>query len=238
MIPKNYLKARAAIETVVTPKQIRISNEAGVTQLYIYDEIGLWGVSAAGFMESFAPYAGPGDVHVHINSPGGDVYDGLAIYHALKHSEATITVHVDGLAASAASFIAMSGDQIIIGRNARMMVHDASTMTYGNAADHEEVAGWLNEESDNIADIYSQRASGTPASWRETMKAEQWYGSQQAIDAGLADAVEGAEPEATMTKVASSLFRSPDGRTEPVTPKPDDLPDFAAVALALKGAFT
>lgn len=240
-VPKNYLKARAAIlANRAEPRKIPVTNEGGVARVNIYDDIGLWGITASDFIAAFEPLNVSGtDVHVHINSPGGDVYDGLAIYHSLKHSAANITVHVDGLAASAASFIAMAGKQIIVGRNARMMIHDASTMTYGNAQDHEEVRDWLNEESDNIADIYAQRAGGKAEEWRDTMKAEQWYSGQQAVDSGLADTIEGAEvTEDKITSVAASLFTIPDGPAQPVNQKPDDVPDFAVIALALKGAFT
>lgn len=243
-LPRNYLRARAAIlANNPTTKKISIANEEGLTRVNIYDEIGVWGVTASDFIADFGQWdTGGRDVHVHINSPGGDVYDGLAIYHALKHSKARVVVHIDGLAASAASFIAMAGDQIIVGRNARMMIHDASTITYGNAQDHVDTAEWLNEESDNIADIYAQRAGGKAADWRETMKGEQWYGSDQAVAAGLADMIEGAEaPEDKIASVAASLFQTPkipDGPAQPVSEKPDDLPDFDSIALALKGALS
>jgi ATP-dependent protease ClpP protease subunit len=242
-VPKRYLAARAAIlANRASPRTIPVTNESGVARVNIYDEIGLWGITAADFSAAFEPLNAAGaDVHVHINSPGGDVYDGLAIYHSLKHSAANITVHVDGLAASAASFIAMAGDQIIVGRNSRMMIHDASTMTYGNAQDHIETSGWLNEESDNISDIYAQRAGGEAAAWRATMKSEAWYGSEQAVAAGLADMIEGTEaPADKAPSVAASLFKdeTPDGPPAPVIQKPDPAPDFDAIALALKGAFT
>lgn len=244
MIPKNYLKARSetakavALDRMTVPPSVTVKNDAGIPRVYIYDEIGMWGVTAAGFMAAFSPYAGPGEVHVHINSPGGDVYDGLAIYHALKYAAATITVHIDGLAASAASFIAMAGNQVVIGRNARMMIHDASTIVYGNAQDMRETADWLDEESDNIADIYAQRAGGDAASWRETMKAEQWYGSAEAIAAGLADAVDEAEAADAGIPAARALLaiETPDG--QPPVPESDNPFDFAAIARALKGAFS
>lgn len=243
--PKNYLRARAAMlanRPTTKPPGISVSNEGNGVRVNIYDDIGYWGCTASDFLEAFAPHdVAGGNVHVHINSPGGDVYDGLAIYHALKHSAADITVHVDGLAASAASFIAMGGDQIIVGRNSRMMIHDASTMAYGNAQDMRETAEYLDEESDNIADIYAQRAGGEASDWRETMKAEQWYSSEQAVAAGLADRIEGTEvPEDKITSVAASLFNdeTPDGPPAPVNQKPDIPVDFDAIALALKGAFS
>lgn len=238
-LPRNYLKARQAlIETAPTAKAIVATNAAGVSRINIYDDIGPWGVTSEDFATAFNTLeSSDGDVHVHINSPGGDVYDGLAIYHTLKHSTANVIVHVDGLAASAASFIAMAGNEVIMGRNSRMMIHDASTIVYGNAADMRETADWLDEESDNIADIYAQRAGGDVGDWRATMIGEKWYSASEAIDAGLADTVEGAPVEDKISSVASSIFKTPDGQAQPVTTS-DDLPDFASIAQALKGAFT
>jgi len=213
--------------------KVTIRNEDGGLRVDIYDEIGVWGVNASDFVREFSALD-PGDnpVNVHINSPGGDVYDGLAIYQTLKASAAQIVVHVDGLAASAASFIAMAGDKIIMGRNSRMMIHDASTIEYGNAQDMRDTADWLDEESDNIADIYAQRAGGEATSWRSTMKAEKWYGAQDAVDAGLADEIHGAA-EDKATSVVASLFKNA-GDTEA---EPADLIDFAQISNALKGAF-
>jgi ATP-dependent protease ClpP protease subunit len=238
-MPRNYLKARAAMLANRAEKQIGLSvrNDGTGVRVNIYDDIGYWGVTAADFMAAFAPHDVVGStVDVHINSPGGDVYDGLAIYHAIKHSQATVNTHVDGLAASAASFIAMAGKEIIVGRNSRMMIHDASTMAYGNAQDLRETADWLDEESNNIADIYAQRAGGEASAWRETMKAEQWYSSDQAVAAGLADRIEGTQAaEDKMISVAASLFTAPTG--EPVA-SPDVPSDYADIVRALKGAFT
>lgn len=232
--PMNYLKARMALEAKIPAQKLSVTNSAEGSRINIFDEIGLWGVTAKDFQAAFESVDPSKAVHVHINSPGGDVYDGLAIYHTLKHSKAEVIVHVDGLAASAASFIAMAGGQIIMGRNSRMMIHDASTMTYGNAADHDEVSAWLNEESDNIADIYAQRAGGEAGTWRTTMKGEKWYSADEAVTSGLADSVEGAQAEDRTTSVAASLFQnSPVVVAQPAL----DLFDFDQISNALKGAF-
>jgi len=240
-IPRNYLKMRAAIlanrpETSAHPG-LSVQNEGTGIRVNIYDDIGYWGCTASDFMTAFAPHdVVGGTIDVHINSPGGDVYDGLAIYHAIKHSQATVNTHVDGLAASAASFIAMAGKEIIVGRNSRMMIHDASTMAYGNAQDMRETAEWLDEESDNIADIYAQRAGGEASAWRETMKGEQWYSSDQAVAAGLADRIEGTQAvDDKIVSVAATLFTTPTGQPVPL---PDNPSDYDEIVRALKGAFS
>lgn len=170
----------------------RIDNKTPASPtVYIYDEIGYWGVSASDFVNELKGLD-VDDMTVHINSPGGDVYDGLAIYQALRAHRASVTVVVDGLAASAASFIAMGANKLIMAPKATMMIHDGFTMAVGNAADMRKTADLLDKASDNIASIYADK-SGQPADfWRDRMRDETWYSAQEAVDAGLADEVEGA----------------------------------------------
>lgn len=168
-----------------------LSGANGHVEVYMYDEIGLWGITAAEFVRELSNLSA---VHIdlHINSPGGDVWDGIAIYNALCNHPASVTSYVDGLAASAASFIAQAGGRVMIARNATMMIHDAEGICIGNAADMTEMADLLDRASNNIADIYAQRCS-TVLQWRKAMKNVSWYVGQEAVDSGLAD--ETYEPE-------------------------------------------
>jgi len=168
-----------------------VSTEDGQTaaSVYIYDEIGWYGVTAQDFVRDLMQVTAA-EIHVHINSPGGDVFDGVAIYNALLSHPANIVVHVDGLAASAASFIAQAGDVRLIARNAQMMIHDAQGVCMGAAVDMREMADLLDKASDNIADIYSTRCGGTTKQWRGQMEATVWYSAAEAVQAGLADKVE------------------------------------------------
>jgi len=166
---------------------------AGPTRVDIYDEIGGggWfndGVTAIDFIQQLAGING--DIEVHINSPGGDVFDGLAIYNSLAQRSGNVTTVVDGLAASAASFIAMAGKQRVIAPGAMMMIHDAAGMCMGNASDMRELAELLDKVSDNIAGIYAADDSTASATdWRAAMKAETWYTADEAVAAGLAHRV-------------------------------------------------
>jgi ATP-dependent protease ClpP protease subunit len=162
--------------------------------IYLYEEIGYWGVEAQDFVRDLMALR-VANIILHINSPGGDVFDGLAIYHALRDHPATIEARVDGLAASAASFIAMAGDTVVMQRNASMMIHDASTICYGNAEEFAKVVEFLDKQSNNIADIYVQQAGGTVEQWRAAMKAETWYTADEALAAGLCDEVNNADEE-------------------------------------------
>lgn len=145
------------------------------------------------------------DLEVHINSPGGSVFEGLAIYNALKQHDGEVRVVVDALAASAASFVAMAADdgQLVMARNAVMMIHDASGVAIGNAADMRDMAELLEKHSDNIADIYAQRSGEDATFWRMAMIEETWYTGLEAVEAGLADSVLEDEDEEA-EKVAAS----------------------------------
>lgn len=161
-----------------------------VGQVFIYDEIGYFGTTAADFIRAMNELE-VDEIEVHINSPGGDVFDGVAIHSAIKAKakDMPVKIVVDSLAASAASFIAQAGDEIFMARNATMMIHDASGFAFGPAAVMAKQATILDQVSDNIADIYSQ-GNDTPAEeWRALMKEEVWYNGQEAVDAGLATAV-------------------------------------------------
>lgn len=170
----------------------RIDNKAdGQAHLYIYDEIGYWGVTAQDLIKDMKD-VGDKALTVHINSPGGEVYDGLAIYQALRSHGGDVTVIVDGVAASAASFIAMGGTKLVMAPKATMMIHDGLTMAIGNAAEMRKTAELLDKASDNIASIYADKSGQPTEFWRERMREETWYSADEAVEAGLADEVEGA----------------------------------------------
>lgn len=162
------------------------NRDDGPAKVSIYDEIGYFGVTAQDFVDRLSEVKASA-IELHINSPGGDVFAGVAIYNALCDHPATVTTIVDGLAASAASFIAMSGDTIRMNRASQMMIHDASGLCIGNADDMRDMVDRLDRVSDTIAGIYAQRAGGTVDEWRERMKTETWYSDKEAVTAKLAD---------------------------------------------------
>jgi ATP-dependent protease ClpP protease subunit len=155
---------------------------------YIGDDYYEEDVTAASFTKALRGITAPA-IDLRVNSPGGAVFDGIAIYTALLEHPATVDVYVDGVAASAASFVSMAGDTIAMQKPAKMMIHDASGIVLGNAADMQAMADLLDELSDTIAGIYADRAGGLTATWRDAMKAETWYSAAAAVEAGLADRV-------------------------------------------------
>ncbi|MFI6530508.1 head maturation protease, ClpP-related [Streptomyces uncialis] len=167
--------------------EIRNASDGDEAELMIYDEVGgWWGTTADQFVAELRSVTAP-RLRVRLNSPGGSVFEGIAIANAIRLHPATVTVQVDGIAASIASVIAMAGDRIVMTPQSQLMIHDAAGACLGNAADMDEMAKLLDLQSDNIADAYAARAGGTREEWRERMRAESWYLAQEAVDAGLAD---------------------------------------------------
>lgn len=185
----------------------RIANAAGRTaEVLIFDYIGFFGVEA----EAFVREVGALDVDeitVRINSPGGSVFDGWAIYNALQSHPAKVTTIVEGLAASAASFIAQAGDRRIMRKASQMMIHNAWGVCQGPASDMREMADRLERLSATIAGIYASRSGGPQAPWIEAMNDETWFSPDEAVTAGLADAVDDpAKDDATTNHFDLSIF--------------------------------
>lgn len=175
--------------------KIRNQSDEDTADLYIYDEImpaymAEWfgGISAQGLIEQLNDISAS-TINVRINSPGGAVFEAIAIYNALVSHSASIQVYVDSLAASAASVIAMAGDKITMMVGSQMMIHDALGVEMGNAAEMREFADFLDRQSDNIASIYAEKTGGDPKELRDLMLAETWLYPEEAVELGLADMV-------------------------------------------------
>jgi ATP-dependent protease ClpP protease subunit len=194
----------------------RIENAAASedeAHVYLYDEVSWFGVTAKDFVDELRAVEVP-KITLHINSPGGDVFDGIAIYQALKAHPAEVTARVEGIAASIATVIAMAGDRVVMAKHSTMMIHDPWGLTIGNAEDHEKQAAILNQLGDEIASIYAEKAdNGTRhdqqvGRWRARMRAETWYTDQQAVDDGLADAVDDGAAATASNRFDLTVFRN------------------------------
>lgn len=156
----------------------------------IYDAIGgWWGTNAAEFVAELDALD-VDEIDLHINSPGGAVWDGLAIMNSLKAHRARVTATVDGLAASAASIVAMGADEVVMAEGSQMMIHKSSGGAWGNADTMREMAAILDKIDLNGAAIYARKAGGSRDSWLDLMAAETWYNADEAVAAGLADRAE------------------------------------------------
>ena len=196
----------------------------GVATLRLYDPIdswgGEWGVSAKEFAASLkALPADTTEIHLHINSPGGEVFEGITMMNLLRQHDAKVVAHVDGLAASAASFLAASADEVVMGENSQLMIHDAWGLCVGNAADMRDLAGRLDQISNNIASVYAKKGGGTVDEWRALMLAETWMSAEEAVTAGLADRTDApAEPVKNDFDLSVFKFAGREQAPEPTLP--------------------
>lgn len=188
----------------------RIENKASdggkkTAEILIYDEIDpFWGVSAGDFANELNALDAD-EITVGINSPGGIVFDGIAIMNALKRHPAKVIARIDGLAASAASFIAMAGDEIQTSKYAEMMIHEARGVVMGTADDFKEMRDLLIRHNESIASVYADRAGGDIKDWLKLMKNETWFTADEMVAAGLADTIIEPADESSAADEAESL---------------------------------
>ena len=175
---------------------IKAAADDSTAEISIFDAIGAtWdgeGVTAKQFIADLRAIKAP-SVTLSINSPGGSLFDGVAIYNALKSHAATVTAKVMGVAASAASVIAMGADRIEMGAGTFMMVHKSASVTWGNADEMRATADWLDKIDMSMGAIYVARTGKTADEVAALLSDETWFTADEAVEAGFADAViEGA----------------------------------------------
>lgn len=192
---------RAGLQFDLAPKaleswnpQLALTDDNGDYDnvITIFEPIGYdwWtgeGVTASRIAGALRQIGDGNDVVVNINSPGGDVFEGLAIYNLLREHNGKVTVNILGIAASAASFIAMAGDQINIGKAAFLMIHNAWTIAAGNRNDLRAVADYLEPFDGAIADVYADRTGIDIKDITEVMDSETWINGKTAVSLGWAD---------------------------------------------------
>lgn len=175
---------------------------ADTAEISIYDEIGFWGVSAASFAQDLKDCGNNlKQINLHIHSPGGDVFDGIAIYNLLKNHPANVTVYIDGLAASMASVIAMAGNEVIMPENAMMMIHKPWGIQGGDADDMRKYADLLDKVENTLIPAYASKTGKTPEELAEMLTAETWLNGKECVEQGFADKL--AEPLVAMASIKS-----------------------------------
>ena len=239
------------------------------TTITIYDVIGYDWWTGEGFtvkrLNAALRSIGDKDITVNINSPGGDVFEGIAIYNELAMHSGKVTVNIIGMAASAASFIAMAGDTVNIGKASYIMIHEAMSGIYGTADEQQQVADYTRKISDGIADIYADKGNYDAKKFRELMAVGAinlgtYFSAEEAIEAGLADGIfdgeveqvepaentsaanytkreaEGTLTRAGMTRANARSFLNQFGSTQDAVPEPPTTQD-AGGKLAASAAF-
>ena len=201
--------------------EIKNKSESEPVEILIYDQIGKdwWdgsGVQASHFAEALKEIPKDRELVVAINSPGGNVWDGLAIYHQLKARAGKVTTRVDGLAASIASIIALAGDDIQIPANALYMIHDPSGVCMGTAEEMAKMSAELDKHADVLAGIYADKTGDTPERMRAMMRDETWMTGAEAVANKFAD---------TLTdEIALSASATQDAWRKRFVPKAQALP--------------
>lgn len=180
---------------------IKAAGEVGDNVITMYDVIGedFWTGGGVTAKRVAAALRGIGarDVEVHLNSPGGDMFEGISIYNILREHPGKVTVKVLGLAASAASIIAMAGDEIQIGAASFLMIHNCWVMAVGNRHDMLETAAWLEPFDAAMADVYATRSGQdvkAVVGWMEAARGDgTYFGGTQAVELGFADSLLGSD---------------------------------------------
>jgi len=174
--------------------------------VYIYDEIGWFGIMAEDFVKDLNEIKAE-TIHIRINSPGGDVFDGTAIANAIRNHKSKTIVHIDGLAASISSIIAIAADEVLMSENAFYMFHEAWSFSIGNAADMRETADLLDKIDGVLAKSYAKKTGKEIDEIKDLMGAETWLTADEALDMGMVDGVEmNEEADAKMDMFDLSVF--------------------------------
>ena len=183
-----------------------IRARASGAEVLIYDEIGAYGVTAKGFLAELGAMADDAAIDLRLNSPGGSVFDAVAIFNALKRHAGEITVWIDGIAASAASYIAMAGDSVVMPQNAFLMIHDPSGLVMGTAEDMRSTAEALDKVKGSLIQGYAAKSGKPDGEIAALMAAETWLDAEEALALGLIDRI--AEPVKLAASFDIARFRN------------------------------
>ncbi|WP_444942720.1 head maturation protease, ClpP-related [Microbulbifer sp. ZKSA006] len=212
--------------------EIKAQTDSAPAEVYIYDYIGYYGVEAKAFIDELNALDAD-EIDLRLNTPGGSVFEGNAIYNALKRHKAKITTYIDGLAASMGSIIALAGDRVIMADNAMYMIHNPWTSAYGDARELRKTADTLDKLRESMLNDYHQK-TGIPEDELITMLDEEtWLTASECVEKGFADeTVEGLEVAASCftvdkfqgcRKVPMQLITAA-ASPPPTKPKPKDEP--------------
>lgn len=208
---------------------VRSAAAADEAEIFLYDavvddelEAEYWGgVAPAPFVKALREIDAA-TIHLRINSPGGSVFAARAIEQALREHAARIVVHIDGLAASAATFIAMAGDEIVIAKGALFMIHKAWIFAWGNADDLLETAALLDKIDGTLVETYADRSGQAAPRIADWMAAETWFTAAEAVEHGFADRVAESDPKAAAAGWNLSAYAHAPRVQTPALPAPDE----------------
>lgn len=173
----------------MTEKWYNIQNKAGETaDVYIFDEIGTYGITAQEFITDIKDLKDT-PINLRINSLGGDVFDGMAMYNVIKRREAKTTVYIEGIAASIATIISLGADEVVMAENSLFMIHNAWGGTMGEAKDMRKTAETLEKITGELTDIYRKKTGLSYDALAEMMDEETWLNANEALEMGFIDTI-------------------------------------------------
>ena len=221
----------------------RAETSGNEATLYLYDTIvsdAFWGgVSANDFVRELAALKAD-TIHLRINCPGGEVFAGQAMAQAIREHPANIVAHVDGYAASAASWVALAADQVLISEGGFFMIHKAMTIAIGNSEDLRTTADLLEKVDSTLIAVYVKETGQDAQQIADWMSAETWFTAEEAVAAGFADAIAGSAPKAMKQWNLAAYDHAPalaepapePEATQPPTPRPAPAPGRATSCLS------
>lgn len=198
LLEKARAEAKARIESggprLLSPTPV-LNKGGDEATVYLYDVIdSWWGIDSAQFVKDLNDITAK-TIHLRINSPGGSVFDAEAIQTALQQHSARVVAHIDGMAASAATYIALAADEVEISDGGMFMIHNAWDVAVGNAGQMLYFADLLNKIDANILRDYQQKTSKSAEQIKEWMDAETWFNAEDALTNGFVDRIYTAEKE-------------------------------------------
>ena len=182
-----------------------IKNEAEEVDVYIYDEIGSYDISAKSFIEEIKDHKGK-TLNIHINSLGGEVFDGMAIANAIKNYKGKTRTYIEGIAASISTVIALSADEVYMAENSLFMIHNAWGGSMGDAKEMRKQAELLDKITNEIARIYTSKTSLPNDKLLSMMNEETWLDAKEAKEMGFVDYI--TEPVKVAAKYDISNFKN------------------------------
>lgn len=192
--PKSWFSIKAA------------AADPDLAEIYIYDEIGSYGVTAKSFISALNATKAK-QINLRINSPGGACFEGNAIYNAIQRHPATVTTHIDGLAASMASVIAMAGAQVHMAKNAMIMIHNPSVYSGGDSDALRKDADMLDKVKQTLVGAYAAKTGIGEDDIAEMMDEETWMDADECLEKGFCDVITEPSEAATNTMAGFDLSR-------------------------------
>lgn len=212
-----------------------VKNESAAS-LYIYDVIDpYWGVGAKDVIAALASIGEENEIAVHINSPGGDIFEGRAIMAAIRAHKGKTTAHIDSLAASAATSIALACDEVVISQGAFFMIHNASGAVWGDKVAMRETADLLEKVEGSIVADYTGKTGAEEQQVIDWMNAETWFSADEAIAAGFCDRLADTA-KAKNTWNLAAFAKTPQALLEPEKIEAEEVPAPAGCFSAAKNA--